>query len=70
MGRRYIYFLTMICQFLVVENEAEFVVDTDAGTCCCQFYQSMWLPCIHLLSVFRSSMYPYGELFFVFANIV
>ena len=60
----------MICQFLVVENEAEFVVDTDAGTCCCHFYQAMWLPCIHLLSFFRSSMYSYGELFFVFANIV
>ncbi|KER24938.1 hypothetical protein T265_07502 [Opisthorchis viverrini] len=36
-------------------------VNTSAGTCTCIFYQSMWLPCVHLFSVFRGHSFPCGQ---------
>ncbi|GAA53062.1 hypothetical protein CLF_109464 [Clonorchis sinensis] len=33
-------------------------VNTSDGTCTCTFYQSMWLPCVHLFSVFRGHPFP------------
>ena len=55
-------FVSTFFYFIVTENDEEFIVDTEVGTCKCQFYQTMWPPCIHLLSIFRRYMYPYSEL--------
>ena len=39
-------------QALVYEYHKTFILDFDSGTCNCRFYQAMWLPCDHIISVF------------------
>jgi hypothetical protein len=33
----------------------------DSGSCQCRFYQSMWLPCVHLLSVYKKHNLSFGK---------
>ena len=47
------------------EHHKTFILDLDSGTCNCRFYEAMWLPCNHIISVFRHIGVTGGNFIFI-----
>ena len=53
-------------QYRVRGSASWYAVNAQRGVCDCNFYESMWLPCVHLIRVFRD--YIRGKYLFPYYN--
>ncbi|CAI2738914.1 unnamed protein product, partial [Dicrocoelium dendriticum] len=48
--------------FEISHQGKRFTIDCSLGTCTCPFYETMWLPCVHLMAAYKQHAYPTSQI--------